>query len=97
MTSNHKLSALLKSRTVAASSAKDSVLTLTFNDGSTMTVQIAGDAPQVKPGGVVSKVQQSGTTLVLIFADDTTLTITTAEATSSVLVRDHAHVLEYAD
>ena len=48
-------------------------------------------------GGKVVKVRQSGTQLALDLESGTTYAITTAEETSSVMVRDRNHALEYAD
>ncbi len=97
MTSNHKLSALLKGRAVTTVAFEDVQLSVTFSDGSLMTVQTNGDATGGIPGATVQAVRQADTTLVLDFEDGTTMQIITAEATSCVMVRDRSHVLEYAD
>jgi hypothetical protein len=47
--------------------------------------------------GKVRAVRQKDTTLNLDFEDGSTLEVTTAEPTSSVMVRDKNHALEYAD
>jgi hypothetical protein len=49
------------------------------------------------PLGRVHAVRQDGTTLSLDFDTGPSLTLRTAEATSSVVVRAHDHSLEYAD
>lgn len=97
MTSNHKLSALLQGRAVSGIAHDDTQIAVTFTDGSTMTVQTGGAVIGGAPGAVVRAVRQSGTALALDFEDGAHLQITTAEQTSSVLVRDKSHVLEYAD
>lgn len=97
MTSNHKLSALLKGRAVTTVSSESTQASITFSDGSAMTVQTGGTVTGGTPGAVVQAVRQADTTLILDFEGGESLHMTTAEATSSVLVRDKSHVLEYAD
>ncbi len=97
MTSNHKLSALLKGRTVTTVSSDSTEATLSFSDGSTMTVQTNGNVTGGTSGAVIQAVRQADTTLILDFEGGSQLQMTTAEATSSVMVRGRSHVLEYAD
>lgn len=97
MTSNHKLSALLKGRTVTTASSESAETLITFSDGSTMTVQTKEAVTGGTPGAVVHAVRQADTTLVLDFEGSASMQMTTVEATSSVMVRDRSHVLEYAD
>ena len=97
MASNHKLTHLIQGRTIASTSNAGGILTISFTDGSQMTVQTAGSANSAATGGTVAAVQQAGTTLTLEFSGGGTLAITTAEETSCVMVRDKNHVLEYAD
>ncbi len=42
MTSNHKLTSVIKGRTIFGTSNQGDVLTILFDDGSQMTVQTAG-------------------------------------------------------
>lgn len=98
MASNHKLTALLKGRTLAGTSQADGAMLLTFTDGSIMTIQTAPTSSNsASTGGTIKAVRQQDTRLDLDFDDGSTLEITTAEATSSVMVRDKNHVMEYAD
>jgi hypothetical protein len=98
MTSNHKLTTVLQGRTITSTLNADGTLTLGFDDGSIMTVQTAPDnANQAATGGKVAKAQQSGTDLGLVLEDGTTYAIKMAEETSSVMVRDKNHTMEYAD
>ena len=97
MASNHKLTALLQGRTIAGTSNQNDVLTLSFTDGSQMTVQTAGSSHSASTGGTIKAVRQAGTTLSLDLESGSTLEIQTAEETSSVLVRDAKGVMEYAD
>lgn len=97
MTSNHKLTSLIKGRTISGTANADDVLTVSFTDGSQMTVQTQSSANSAATGGTIKAVQQSGTTLALLCEDGSTQTIETAEETSSVMVRDKDHTMEYAD
>ncbi len=97
MTANHKLSALLKGRAVTTVSSQDAETLMTFSDGSAMTVQTNGAVTGGTPGAVVRAVRQADTTLIVDFEAGASMQITTAEAASSVMVRDRSHVLEYAD
>ena len=97
MASNHKLTGVLQGRRITSGQGAGGVLTIGFDDGSAMTVQTAGSSASSRTGGTVKSVRQQGTTLDLDFTDGSTWEITTAEETSSVMVRDKNHVLEYAD
>ncbi len=98
--SNHKLTALLKGRVISGTSDKDGVKTLSFADGSKMTVKTApSNANSASTGGAVAKVRQSVEPPVLSLDMDagTTTEIALAEATSSVVLRSKDDTLEYAD
>ena len=97
MASNHKLTGVLKGRRINSTSNQGNVLTLGFDDGSTMTVKTAGSSNSASTGSAVTAVRQQDTTLHLDFENGQTLTVQTAEPTASVMVRDKNHVLEYAD
>ena len=97
MTSNHKLTGVLKGRTISGTSNQGDVLTILFDDGSKMTVQTAGASNSAATGGTVQAVRQEGTTLALDFAGGGTMEIPLAEETASVMVRDKNGVMEYAD
>ncbi len=97
MTSNHKLTTLIKGRTISGTANAGDVLTITFSDGSQMTVQTQGASNRAATGGTIKAVQQAGTTLALLCEDGSTQTIETAEETSSLMVRGKDHTLEYAD
>jgi hypothetical protein len=97
MTSNRKLTAVLKGRTVTGTHHQDQRLTIAFDDGSTMMVKTARTTASAATGGTIAKVRQQGTELALDCEDGSTLLIPLAEATASVMVRAHDHTLEYAD
>ena len=97
MASNHKLTSLLQGRTIAGTSNSNNVLTISFTDGSKMTVQTAGSSNSASTGGTIKAVRQQGTTLNLDMEGGGTLEIPLAEETSSVMVRDASGSMEYAD
>ena len=97
MATNHKLTSLIQGRTIAGTSNQNDVLTVAFTDNSKMTVQTAGSSNSASTGGTVKAVRQSGTTLSLDMESGGSLDIQTAEETSSVMVRDAAGTMEYAD
>ena len=97
MASNHKLTSLIKGRTIAGTSNQGDTLTIVFDDGSQMTVQTAGSSNSAATGGKIAAVRQQGTELDLDFDGGGTLAIPLAEETSSVMVRDKSGVMEYAD
>ena len=97
MASNHKLTSILQGRTIAGTSNSNNVLTISFTDGSKMTVQTTGSSNSASTGGTIKAVRQQGTTLNLDMENGGTLEIPLAEETSSVMVRDASGTMEYAD
>jgi hypothetical protein len=97
MAANHKLTGVLKGRTITGTRSQGNELRIIFDDGSTMTVRTGGTVSSTATGGTVKAVRQEGTRLNLDFGEGGTLEIQTAEPTSSVMVRDKDHTLEYAD
>lgn len=97
---NHKLTNTIKGRTISGTSDSGGEKTLTFSDGSKMTVKtVPSGANNASTGGTVAKVRQSvePPVLYLDFEGGSTVEIALAEATSSVLLRDKDGNLEYAD
>jgi len=97
MTSNHKLTGVLKGHKITNTGNAGGLMTIGFDDGSTMTIQTADTGSNSASSGTVEKVQQEGTTLALIMEGGSTMTIPLAEETSSVMVRDKNGAMEYAD
>ena len=98
MRSNQKLTKIIAGRTISGTNQADGLLPLTFDDGSTMKVKVApGYTNTAVTGDKIVKVQQQGTELLLDMETGGPLKIDTAEATSSVMLRDKAGKLEYAD
>lgn len=98
MAANRKLTGVIGGRTVADVTTEGGTATISFEDGSTMTVKTGAAAPTVLPAGAkVKAARQQGTQLSLEIGDQKSVDIETAEATSCVMVRDKGGALEYAD
>ena len=99
MASNHKLTGVLQGRTIQSTGNANDILTVGFTDGSRMTVKTTGSVNSASTGGTIDKVRQDNAPpqLHLDMKDGSTLSVPLAEATSSVLLRDKADKLEYAD
>ena len=98
MHSNQKLTKIIAGRTISGTSQADNILSITFDDGSVMKIKVApAGTNDATTGGKVLKVQQEGTVLCLVLTDGSSVKIETAEATSSVMLRDKSGKLEYAD
>lgn len=97
MASNHKLTTLLTGRTITGSSNANNLMTINFDDGSAMTIKTGGSSNSASTGGTIKAVRQQDTALMLDFEAGGTLTVTMAEAASSVMVRGKDHAMEYAD
>ena len=98
MHSNQKLTRIIAGRTITGTSQADGLLTVSFDDGTTMKVKVAeANTNTAATGGKVSKVRQQGTDLILDLDGGGSVQITTTEATSSVMLRDKAGKIEYAD
>ncbi len=96
--SNQKLTKIIAGRTISGTSQADGLLTITFDDGSVMKIKTAPTSTNsAATGGKVAKVRQEGTELDFDLEGGATVTIQTAEATSSVMLRDKVGKLEYAD
>lgn len=98
MALNKKLTPVIANRTIKSASQSDDILTISFSDGSTMTVKTSG---QVSTDALLNRtikaVRQQSTNINLDFTDNSSAAITLAEATSSVMLRDKDKQLEYAD
>jgi hypothetical protein len=98
MSANKKLTATIKGRTINETRTEANEISISFDDGSTMKVKTSGEATAVDCSGKeIKSVQQHATTLTLTFTDESTNEIPLAEETSSVMLRDKANKMEYAD
>ncbi len=97
MAANHKLTGVLQGRIIEGVVPQGSLLTVSLDDGSVVTIKTGGEAGGAAVGKTVQSVRQSGVNLDLDFTDQSSWRITLAEATSSVMVRDKNHAMVYAD
>ena len=91
MAINHKLTNVIKGRTVKGTQNQDNKLLVNFDDGSTMSVKTGGNTNSAATGGKVANVWQAGTTLTLEFEGGGKWDIPTEEATACVMLRDKDH------
>lgn len=98
MAANHKLTKVIAGRVISDATAAPNGTLIAFSDGSKMSIKTAGGSVVTVPGGaVIDKVRQQGTELDLDCRDGKSVKIPLAEATSSVMLRNAAGALEYAD
>ena len=97
MHANQKLTKLVAGRTISPPTVVDGKLHFVLDDGSAMDVTPApGYTYPASKGGKIAKVQQQDTDLVFILADGSSIDIKTADASSSVFMRDKAGGFAYA-
>jgi len=94
---NRKLTPVLSGRTVNHTEQTDGVLKIKFDDGSVMKIKTGSSFKDSITGKKVKAVRQKATEFDLDFDDGTSAVITLAEETSSVMLRNAAGELEYAD
>ena len=96
MPANKKLTHLIAGRTVQSATPADGSLTLTLDDGSTLTIKTApGSVPAVPTGGKLLKAREDDTELDLDFADGSTVKLTLVDPGNSLAMRDKNHKVEY--
>ena len=94
---NRKLTPIIAGRAVKSAKQSDGVLEIRFTDDSAMKIKTGAPFTDSIAGRTVKAVRQKATEFDLDFADGTSAAITLAEETASVMLRDKAGVLEYAD
>ncbi len=100
MNANRKLTSIIKGRKISNISQSDAgdAVDITFDDNSKMHIKTSGQvAADSFKSRTVSHVQQEGTILRLVDADNTSIDIPLHEATSSVMLRDKDNKMQYAD
>ncbi len=98
VTPNRKLTPIIAGRSIKSAVQNNGVMNVTFSDGSNMRIKTGADAPAAQlVGHTVKAVRQGGTEMDLDMQDGTSVAITLAEETSSVMLRDASGELEYAD
>ena len=95
---NRKLTPIIAGRSVKSVMQSEEALHIEFEDGSILKFKVSG-APFTNSiaGKKVKAVRQKATEFDLDFADGTSVAITLAEETSSVMLRRGTGELEYAD
>ena len=98
MALNQKLTPLIAGRTIQTAEWYDNMLIIGFVDGSILKIKTStvGMVDELYARTIL-KVRQRGTIMNMDFTDDNSAAINLAEATSSVMLRDQAGVLEYVD
>jgi len=94
---NRKLTPIIVARTVKSAKQTDDFLEIRFTDDSVMRIKTGAPFKDSITGKTVKAVRQKATEFDLDFDDGTSTAITLAEETSSVMLRDKAGALEYAD
>ena len=94
---NRKLTPIIAGRTVKSAKQAKGVLAIKFTDDSVMRIKADAPFKDSIVGKTVKAVRQKATEFDLDFDDGTTAKITLAAETSSVMLRDHAGAMEYAD
>ena len=96
MPANKKLTKVIAGRTIQSAVPANGSLTLTLDDGSTLTIKTAPGSPNTVPtGGKLLKAREDGTELDLDFADGSTAKLTLADPGNSLAMRDKNHKVEY--
>jgi hypothetical protein len=96
MATDHYLADIIKGRTISGTQNRDDNLTISFTDGSQMTIKTAGSSNIASTGGMVADVRQEDTVLYIDMEGGSSFAVTTPE-TSSVVVRDKSGAMEYTD
>ena len=91
---NRKLTNVLKGRTIQSKSGDEGNVVLTFDDGSTLRLKVAGQA-SVTAGGKVKAAHESGTDFRLDLENGPAVQVRVADPGSSVALRDRNGAVEY--
>jgi hypothetical protein len=96
MTSNQKLTRVVKGRTIQDLQTNLLEVSLRFSDGSTMQVKVMeSNSPPLKNGAKISAVFEQSTSLRILCEDESQLSLMLADPGSSVTVRDATGAIEY--
>jgi hypothetical protein len=96
MAVNLRLTHVVKNRDVQNFQVKGSELLISFVDGSTMTVTIAGcNSLPLHEGARIRQISEDQTTLLFECEDGSILDVTIADPGNSMIVRDKNNQVEY--
>jgi hypothetical protein len=91
---NHKLTHLLKGRTILSESGDEGHVAITFDDQSTLKLKVAGQAT-VSVGAKVEAVHEAGEQFQVDLADGASVQVRLVDPGSSVALRDKSGVIQY--
>jgi hypothetical protein len=94
---NEKLTRIVRGRTIELVTQEEGLVTIVFDDYSTMRVKVAGSPTMNVLGeGKLESVGEGGAGLTLVGEDGSTATLRLAEPGASVTVKDQSGQIEYA-
>ena len=94
---NDKLTRIVRGRTIQLVAQEEGLVTIVFDDYSTMRVKVAGGPTMnTLADSKIESVGEGGAELTLVGEDSGTATLRLAEAGSSVMVKDENGQVEYA-
>ena len=94
---NEKLTRIIRGRAVELVMQEEGLVTIVFDDYSTMRVKVAGGPTMnTLADSKIESVGEGGAELTLVGEDSGTATLRLAEAGSSVTVKDETGRIEYA-
>ena len=91
---NHKLTRLLKGRTILSESGDEGHVAITFDDQSTLKLKVAGQAT-VSVGAKVEAVHEAGGEFQVDLADGASVQVRLVDPGSSVAWRDKSGAIQY--
>jgi len=96
MTPNHKLTNVIKGRTIQDLQMSATEVSMRFSDGSMMHVKVMeSNSPPLKNGARIRAVSEHSVTLIISCEDESQIALTLADPGSSVTVRDADGKVEY--
>jgi len=94
---NDKLTRIVRGRTIQLVAQEEGLVTIVFDDYSTMRVKVAGGPTMDLLGeGKIESAGDGGAELNLVGEDGSTATLRLAEPGSSITVKDESGHIEYA-
>jgi hypothetical protein len=96
MTPNHKLTNLIKGRTIQDLQMSATAVSMRFSDGSMIHVKIMeSNSPPLKNGARIRAVSEKSANFIVSCEDESQIVLTLADPGSSVTVRDADGNVEY--
>jgi hypothetical protein len=96
MTPNHKLTNVIKGRTIQDLQMSATEVSMQFSDGSMMHVKVMeSNSPPLKNGARIRAVSEKSVTFIISCEDESQVALTLADPGSSVMVRNADGKVEY--